>query len=511
MKKLDKLYISKIFAAGLLLTSLSCSDDYLMDQKYDGLTSDIVYSDPNTAAATVTSVYDALQMDMAEGIVKGMFYPNNFSTQDFYNIGSDTFFNTFEVATDFGGMNQYWIYLYRGIATANNAIYNLNNMIADGNIEADYGNRLLGECYALRGVYYTMLASNFGGVPVITGITTTAEENLYTARSTEEEVYQQVVADLTTAIDYLPWTYSSDDVGRITKGAAYAYLGNAYMWLKDYTNAITAYESLDGHYTLEPNFLDIHDYDNRNGMESIFEIQMYAANGAANWGGNDDNMTFIQWFVMPLEIQTYGAYAVPTTDYFNSFEAGDTRRNATLVGPDMEHPDPDINISEYPVIQANYGGINTCGTAANPWTQEGRSGYYLVKYWRNPLIDASQGNIFGDQNLIMMRYAEALISLAEAYYHTGNTSMAQATLMQVRNRAGLTTMPAGDMMDAILQEYRHELGGEFSLWWVLRRSGEHINYISENFGITIPAGKDIMPIPQEQMDANPNLVQNPGY
>ncbi|WBL22301.1 RagB/SusD family nutrient uptake outer membrane protein [Zunongwangia sp. HRR-M8] len=140
-----------------------------------------------------------------------------------------------------------------------------------------------------------------------------------------------------------------------------------------------------------------------------------------------------------------------------------------------------------------------------------RSGYYEVKYWRNPLIYSFQGNIFSDQNLILLRYGQVLLSLAEAHHRVGNIGTAEDYVAQVRERAGLTTLPDGDMLDVILEEYRHELGGEFSLWWVLRRSGEHLNYISYHFGITIPSGKDILPIPQEQMDANPNLVQNPDY
>ncbi|WP_175486975.1 RagB/SusD family nutrient uptake outer membrane protein [Zunongwangia mangrovi] len=470
-----------------------------------------MYSDPTTAAATVTSIYDAMQMDMVEATIKGLNYPNTYSTLDFYNIGSDTFFNTYEVPTDFDGINQLWIKMYGGIVDANNAIYNIENMIESGNIEEEYGNRLIGESYALRGIYYSMLASNFGGVPLVTDITTTSEESLYTPRSSQNEIFEHVVQDLQMAIQYLPWSYNAENTGRVTRGAAYAYLGNAYMWLNDYNSAISAYENLEGRYTLESNYLDIHDYENRNGVESIFEIQMYSPSGAANWGGNDDNMNNFQWFTMPIEIQTYGGYTVPTEQYYNSFEEGDSRKLATLIGPGEEHPDPDINISEYPNIQANYGGINTCGTVENPWIQEGRSGYYEVKFWRNPLIDAYVGNIFSDQNLILLRYGQVLLSLAEANHRVGNDAAAEQYLMQVRNRAGLNNLPSGNMLDIILEEYRHELGGEFSLWWLLRRSGEHIRYISEHFGVSIPNGKDILPIPQEQVDANPNLEQNPGY
>ncbi|MEH6407953.1 MAG: RagB/SusD family nutrient uptake outer membrane protein, partial [Leeuwenhoekiella sp.] len=143
---------------------------------------------------------------------------------------------------------------------------------------------------------------------------------------------------------------------------------------------------------------------------------------------------------------------------------------------------------------------------------QGRQGYYDVKAWRNPNVDGWSGPaIFGGQNLIFLRYGEVLLSLAESYYRVGNEGKAMENVMKIRNRAGLTTTPTGDMMDIIMQEYRHEISGEFSLWWVLRRTGEHVRYLQENFGVTIPAGKDLMPIPQEQIDVNPNLTQNPGY
>jgi hypothetical protein len=66
-------------------------------------------------------------------------------------------------------------------------------------------------------------------------------------------------------------------------------------------------------------------------------------------------------------------------------------------------------------------------------------------------------------------------------------------------------------MPILLREYRHELAGEFSLWYVLRRTGEHITYIKSKFNIDIPKGHDILPIPQEQLRTNTLLHQNKGY
>ena len=68
-----------------------------------------------------------------------------------------------------------------------------------------------------------------------------------------------------------------------------------------------------------------------------------------------------------------------------------------------------------------------------------------------------------------------------------------------------------DLLKAIISEYRHEIAGEMSLWFDLRRSGEHINYVKDNFGKTIPQGHDLMPIPSTAIASNETLTQNPGY
>jgi len=66
-------------------------------------------------------------------------------------------------------------------------------------------------------------------------------------------------------------------------------------------------------------------------------------------------------------------------------------------------------------------------------------------------------------------------------------------------------------MKIILDEYRHEINGEMSLWFDLRRTGDLIDFIKEKHGFTIPAGRDVMPIPASALATNPTLVQNPGY
>ncbi|HEA30032.1 MAG TPA: hypothetical protein ENH91_08585, partial [Leeuwenhoekiella sp.] len=116
-----------------LLLFYSCSDEYLQDEKRDGLSSDVVFASDETASAAIIGVYDVLQGSPAEYITKAIFYPANFLTQDYLNIGSDTFFQTFEIPTVFAPFNALWTQNYAGIGRANTALESLEPAIEAGN------------------------------------------------------------------------------------------------------------------------------------------------------------------------------------------------------------------------------------------------------------------------------------------------------------------------------------------------------------------------------------------
>ncbi len=215
---------------------------------------------------------------------------------------------------------------------------------------------------------------------------------------------------------------------------------------------------------------------------------------------------------MPTDITGGGGFAgIPTRELYESFEEGDLRRQATVIAPGEEHPDEMIDISMYDGVD-----INTCGTVEAPWTggdPEARTGYWGIKSWRDPGIDGwGRAILFGGQGHIWIRYGEVLLSLSEAAFRVGDVDKAQAAFDRVRNRAWGGTAPAKTVsIDNILQEYRHELGGEFSLWPALRRSGEAARYMSEVHGVNIPAGHELVPLPNSELGINPNLTQNTGY
>lgn len=495
----------------VVLLPISCKESFLEQKNTQGITEDALFKKPADGIALVTGIYDTFHD--VDFTLKALWYQANFLSQDFKNFGADTFFQTYEVPTGFDALNIFWSRAYQGVARANSAIPIIETMKTNNVISDTLANRLTGETLFLRGVFYYYLASNFGGVPL--ELQTVTDDGRH-PRNTQDEVFTAVAADMQAAADLLPWQQdlAVADIGRATKGAALAYLGDAQMWLKKYAEAAATYEQLTSKYQLEDKFINIHEFNNQNGKESIFEIQ-YIDGTDMSWGHANDSH-WLATFGMPEEVSQFG-YSFADKKLYDSFEAGDTRKLPTVLGPGDVHPSPAIKISDYPLVKQNYPGLNTLGTVAKPWKgSDGlRSGYYGVKTWRDPAATGNSGNpayIFSGQNLILMRYGQVLLSKAEALFKSGNSAGALAIINgQIRKRAGLGAAAGTDVMKILLEEYRHELAGEFSLWFLLRRSGEQANYVKVRYGITVPPGKDLMPIPQRQIATNQELVQNPGY
>jgi hypothetical protein len=559
MKK--RIYIYILTVGLIVLIPFSCKKGFLDQADSSNPTEQVLFNKPADGIALVNAIYDTYQN--ADLLKKSIWYYANFQSHDFFNWGNDRFYNTYAIPTTFGGIGVFWQRAYIGIARANSAIEIIKKMKDKAVLTEALANRLTGEVYYLRGMTYYYLAASFGGVPL--ELTSGANTGLK-PRNTQEEVFTQVESDLKTAVSLLPWKedYDPKELGRATKGAALSYLGAAQMWLKKYPEALANFNQLTGKYILLPDFMKIHEYDNENNKESIFEVQFIAA-GTQSWGAGNE-VAWIGTFSMPEEVSNFG-YDYGNKGLYDGFQAGDLRKAATIIGPGDINPSPAIiargGIQSYPLVQAGYqqylqsleahakdptkpinqvagykyaintnnnttpGEImNTCGTVTHPWVGSDntipRSGYYCEKMWRDPTLEGNSGNskIFGAQNQVLMRYGEVLLSKAECQARTGDAAGALATLKIVRDRAFGGNAPAvymsegkviTDPLQMVYHEYRHELTGEYSTFYDLRRAGVATSFIKEVYNIDIPAGHEIYPIPQYEIGLNPNLTQNPGY
>jgi hypothetical protein len=579
--KMNKKNITLIaLFAALLIPIGGCKKSFLSQTNTQNSTADASFQKSQDVVALVNSIYDSYQS--SDLLKKSIWYYANFLTHDWYNDGADIAWNSYTINSNFGALSVFWNNAYVAIGRANQAFGIIATAKEKGVVTPALADRLTGEAYFLRGMSYYYLAGTFGGVP----LELKAISDGLTARSTQDQVFQQVVSDMQQAEKLLvsKTALPSTEIGRATTGAAYAYEGAAQMWLGKYTEALAAFNNpeLTNNYHLLPNFIDVNEFDHQNSDESLFEIQ-FDIQGSQSWDGGWQSGGEVAWiddFDWPWEISGFGYdYANPGLWY--SYQAGDTRKLATIIGPGDQNISPGINakwggIKGYAVVQSGFAAgnpryiddngniMNTCGSPKKPWYGDDgtRSGYYCAKKWRDPNLTGANGTsaIFGSQNQILMRYAEVLLDRAECKVRTGDVDGAMADLKLVRDRAwggsspvdgsgkplvqdGLTydgkpTQPITDPLQMVLSEYRHELTGEYSVMYDLRRAGPgvaaafiHTNYNTDNsllpepypYGPTkdgklhgvwftsLPAGHDILPIPQAAIGLNPNLTQNPGY
>ena len=154
------------------------------------------------------------------------------------------------------------------------------------------------------------------------------------------------------------------------------------------------------------------------------------------------------------------------------------------------------------------------------WGQPSWSNHYPSDHYPFMYKTRSKYN-----SIIKIRLADILLLKAEAYVETGNLQAAAALVNTVRNRAKLADLPATTvsskekMADAVLNERRLELAYEGQRWFDLVRTGKVFSILnslntrdSGRLPMT-PVTEEtvLLPVPQTQIDKNPNLTQNKGY
>jgi hypothetical protein len=409
--------------------------------------------------------------------------------------GSDpndaTYFNDFDTFTATSTEQQildFWSGEYKTINLANQVLDNVPGITMDGSLKARY----LAEMKFIRAYAYFRLVRAFGDVPLRLHVPKDAKE-FNIPRTPKAQVWAAIETDLNDAASALPQTYGSADVGRITKGAALALHAKVAMYQKKWTDVVALTTQVMGlGYSLFPNYEKMFRVENKNNSESIFEIQcmLIPGNPAAS------NSGYSQWQgVRGIPAGGFGIN-VPTTDLVNEYEAGDPRKNGTIIFRGTTTAEGDV----IPVV-----GI------PNPM-------YNYKAYVPFALFDPNfpQGC---QQDKIVLRYADVLLMNAEANNEVGSTAAALASLEKVRARArqgdntilpAVTTTDQAALRTAIYHERKVELAMEFDRYFDVIRQGRG----AAVFG---PKGwkankNEVWPIPQNEIDLSAGvLTQNPGY
>lgn len=263
---------------------------------------------------------------------------------------------------------------------------------------------------------------------------------------------------------------------------------------------------------------------NKNSKESIFEVQYLEGDATGTAPSN-----FIYQFLPRTAPSAYtnlitgkptnngatGGWNTPTQDIIDAYEAGDTRKDASVAIAEGTY-----NGSDLLVVSANRSIINYTPTA-------GKIGIpYIKKYLHTPHPVANNTN----DNWPVYRYSDALLLLAEALNENGKSGLALAPLNTVRTRAfgntthNITTTDPALLRDIIDHERRVELAFENHRWHDLVRTGKAVQVMTAHgikmkqlYNYLSPASynmtneKLLYPIPQSEREINPDLFQNPGY
>lgn len=407
---------------------------------------------------------------------------------------------------------------YQGIYRANQVLTNVPDIEFE---DAALKNRILGQAYFLRGLYLFHAVNMFKNVPIPLDV------EVYHPQKSNEEGWAQVIADFKTASELLPNSYvgitglDAGQKGRATKGAALGYLGKAYLFTKDFTNARTTFKQIIdlGVYSLVSNYRDNFTTVNENNLESLFEVQFSRDAGGVDlgWGGAPAS----GWGKTSARAITYAPRAFgwtdvqPTWALFNEFQEEKTKTG------DVD-PRLDATIFYNKPGTKLYGRDFAAFYASSPGDL---NDLFCRKYQNSDGEFADEYDWRSGINERLLRYADILLMYAETLNETGDTPGAYTYIQMVRNRVNLPDLSVtkpGMSQDQMREQIGHERFLEFPLeghrfddirrwgWlqnptklaWLKARDAEFNSYT---------AGREYFPIPQLEMDNNPGTVQNDSY
>ncbi|TAJ14311.1 RagB/SusD family nutrient uptake outer membrane protein [Marinilabiliaceae bacterium JC017] len=498
MKDMKK-YISYLLF--VLVVFCSCEDDFLNQVPDDKLTTEAFYRDAKDAEAALASVYSYLSSTGIWNYTERVFVPENMGSDMLITGKGSSEYVEWTAMSEFTDnannkyIASYWWYSYVGINHANQVIEKVGKMTKD-QIEDDVKNQIIGEAKFLRGFYHFRLLNCFEKI-VLQMSTPANEGELEKPLSERSVVWEAIEQDFKDAL-ILPETYDNANTGRVTKGAAIAYLGKAYLFQKKYKEAEAEFKKLVvdriGKYDLVDNFLSLFDGTNENSCESIFEIQFSSLLSNGSKMGHD-----MARFISSDKLGGWEC-VLATPKLLNLYKeegkvSTEGKYDARLYGT-LYFNDPDVDV---------YG---------KPYREVWPSGdlIFYRKFIPSDMKIELQSNKFMGINMPQMRYADVLLMYAEALNENNLTSTAKKYVDQVRARAKMpalnNSINKGDLFKVIQKERAKEFAIEGMRISDLRRYGDDVmkkelstsgNAGQENFDIS---KHKFYLIPQVEVNSN---------
>lgn len=405
-------------------------------------------------------------------------------------------------ASNSGGVQNHWQYLYELVHRSNTVIRNVENMP----ISRETIDRVTGEAKFLRAMAYFRMLNCWGGVPYYDETCDINREfsNLKSPRSSAEEIRGHIIDDLTEAIEKLPVSWEAADLGRATKGAAYALRGKVYLFNRQWDKAIADFEEIvynKSHnygYSLHPDYNSLFRlYNGSHSPEMIFSIQSIDGNTAGyaldivSYFGNKSTMRLIAGNRIVPSVTLVDMYEnldgspFNWDDMFPGFNDGgaETRKKYLCVAIDqgsttvtstldcdttkvmdayrLRDPRLCLNVitpySHYLGTDAGSSPMDKQFVLADPTkggapmeamafirNSEGWNSYF----WRKWIPTGNLDGYWGEYNRTpyefpLIRLGDVILMLAEAYNEAGETDKAVTELNKIRARAGMPELNSG--------------------------------------------------------------------
>ena len=531
--------VVRLAALAALVALPACNDDFLTEVPSDFVSPENFYRNEGDALAAVNAAYASfvnLQSPLSSNDYVGRNfwmvteYPTEVVTSRLSGGNERSLFGNF--SSNLSSAHTYlqgiWQSAYAGINKANSVIARVPEVPMD----ATRRDQIVAEAKFLRALHYYWLAGLFGGVPLKVEETRTID-GATLPRASAAETWAQIEQDLVEAADVLPESWPDGDYGRVTRGAALALLGKAYLQSAatvpelsgNYAKAEAAFRDVMAlGYALDPSYASLFDGSNERSPEIVFSLQNI---GLAGYGGR-----ITEWFAPRTSPALFQAGAQNQLQaerpFYDSYDPDDLRKEATWL-TSFVHPNGNLIVWDTTV-----SGITGS-------SRYGSTGPVPRKYLD---LDAPDGGA-EDPDYIIVRYADVLLSLAEAINaQAGPTAEAYGLVDEVRARAGVGPLTAGlgaeAFEDSLYVERRYELALEMHGIFDMRRNWDFASSrIEENmarrentdindspFTSSVEKFEEVTddvyirdledkwrlyPIPARACELNPLLTQNPGW
>lgn len=436
--------------------------------------------------------YDFMTWTVFDKIINGDAISDNAYAggDNFDNITLDNFATT---ALN-GNLNRDWEQAYGMIGRINIGLPQIEKC-TDPALSASRKNEMMGEARFLRAFNYFDLTQLFGKLPIVLAppVLTDAETLLnstFVARSSVDSVYLTILNDLWFAKSNVMDIANASSKLIITKGVVHATLAKVYatMPVPNWDSVSYYADLVIPNYTMLSDYSFLWDNAHKSNSEAIWEF-IYEGYGGPDGIGNWIPSIHFEGKAPNISGGTWKKFNLPANSLVNLFESeGDNVRlenSITFLDVSGQFGDPNWPSNHYP---------------------------FLTKY-----NDGSDGL----NDFYVIRLPDIMLLKAEALVKAGNLTDALGIVTAIRARVGLgpkSGSTADEVDQIIADERRMELAFEGHRWFDLVRTGKAVQVMNaqvggngQNLNYNVQPFETLKPVPQNQIDLNPRLDQNPGY